>query len=170
MGSYGEDDGKELWRAKRSGHYVQHEAAQFGEFNDEPSRTRQEFADECDINNIMQRYQATGIISHVDERQPMYMDVTDVPDLQRSLHIFEEANASFMSLPANVRREFDNDPHAFIVYAADPANVEQMRTWGLAEPLPKVPDAIRVEIATPPPSQSPTPGVAPSPDKAAPSA
>ncbi|AXH77494.1 MAG: internal scaffolding protein [Microviridae sp.] len=118
---------------------------------DDFSRTRQEFADECDINNIMDRYDATGVISHVDQRTPMYIDVSDVPDLQSALRVLDEAQRAFMSLPAKVRKEFDNDVHEFVSFAENGENLAKMREWGLAPPE-KVPDPpMRVEVVTPPP-------------------
>lgn len=122
------------------GFYVKHDSvdAPFAE----DGRTRQEFADECDINNILQRYEKTGVISHFNDGQPRYLDLSDMPpDLQSSLLYVELAQESFMRLPAHVRKEFDNDPVRFAEYAADPANVDRMREWGLARPAPQEAEA-----------------------------
>ena len=113
---------------------------------DEPSRTRQEFADECDINVLMRKFEATGVVSHVNERQPMYLDLSDgVPDLATALDIVREANLAFMSLPARARAEFDNDPVKFVAFAQDPENMQQMVDWGLAVFTPEAQPA-KVEI------------------------
>lgn len=104
-------------------------------YNDGPSLTRQEFAEECDVNSIMARYERTGALpaNHIGE--PFYADFTQIPDdLMQSLRMFSEAEKAFMMLPASVRREFDNDPHAFVGFATDPNNLGQMREWGLAPP------------------------------------
>ena len=58
----------------------------------EQSLTRQEFADECDINSIMARYEAGGAVSHVNKAQPMYLDTTLYPDLQGAMDAFREAS------------------------------------------------------------------------------
>lgn len=117
----------------------------------EPSLTRQEFAEECDINTIMARYEASGVISHVNRAQPMYLDTTGYPDLQGAMDQFREASLAFAALPAKVRREFDNDPQKFVDFASDPDNVPRMREWGLAEPE-KAPDQpMRVEVVNAPP-------------------
>lgn len=110
------------------------------------SLTRQEFLDECDINQIMANMEANGVISHVNRAEPMFLDWTKVPDLRGSLDAMRQASASFYSLDAKIRREFDNSPEAFVEFAQDPVNLEQMRKWGLA-PLP-VPEAppVRVEL------------------------
>lgn len=123
------------------------------------SRTRQEFADECDINNIMKRYEATGVISHVDQRQPMYVDLANMPtDLAGTLAMLDGATESFMSLPATVRREFDNDPLRFVEFAADSKNIDKMREWGLAKPA-ELPDAVREPAGEPSSAPSPAGGV-----------
>lgn len=105
--------------------------------SDLPSLTRQEFAAECDINILMERYEKSGVISHVNQRTPQYLDLGDVPDLQTAHHIIQNATAEFMALPASVRREFDNDPMQFLKFADDPANIDRMRALGLAAPLPE---------------------------------
>lgn len=100
-----------------------------------PSLTRQEFAEECDINNIMVRYEQTGVISHFNDGVPRYIDLTDFPDtLQGTLEMLQEAEGAFMTLPARVRAEFENDPVRFVEFAGDPNNLSQMREWGLAPP------------------------------------
>lgn len=103
----------------------------------EPSKTRQEFAEECDINTLMARYEAGGAISHVNKATPRFMDVTALPDLRGFLDVMREASAAFASLPAKVRKEFDHDPQKFVDFAQSPDNLEKMREWGLA-PMPAV--------------------------------
>lgn len=143
---------------KWTGFYVEHEPVHSDTSG--PSRTRQEFAEECDINSIMARYETTGIISHVDPRPPVYMDFTNVPDLQGTLRILDEAQDAFMSLPARVRLEFENDVHKFVAFAEDQANLEQMRTWGLAKPAPVEESPIKVEVTNPPDAATASPAAA----------
>lgn len=104
------------------------------DFSDDPGLTRQEFAEECDINTIMERYERSGVVSHVNRAEPVFLDTTLYKGLQASMDAFKEAEMAFLALPAKVRREFDNDPQKFVDYAVDPTNVEQMREWGLAAP------------------------------------
>lgn len=112
------------------------------------SMTRQEFADECDINVLMARYQKSGIFPQAD-RPPMYLDVASMPDLQSALHIMMDAETAFQSLPAVVRKEFDNDPLKFVDFAQDEKNVSKLREWGLAEPV-KAPEApLEVRVVNP---------------------
>lgn len=102
--------------------------------NTEPSLTRQEFSEECDINVIMAQYEKTGVISHVVAREPTYLDLTDIPDFRTAMDMMSEAEKAFMSLPAKVRKDFDNDARNFVDFAVDPANLDKMREYGLAPP------------------------------------
>lgn len=116
------------------------------------SRTRQEFAEECDINSIMSRYNKTGVINHFSSRAPRYVDFSEVPsDLQTAMQMFIEAENAFMRLPAAVRKEFDNDPVKFVEFAERPENLDQVRAWGLAKPAEPEPVPMRVEVVNPPP-------------------
>lgn len=115
-----------------------------------PSMTRQEFADECDVNMLMARYEKTGVFPFPDgNASPRYLDLSDIPDFQTAMQVMIDANAAFMSLPATVRREFDNDPAKFVDYASDPEHLEQLREWGLAPPAPAVEPPAKVEIVNP---------------------
>lgn len=105
-----------------------------------PSMTRQEFADDCDINSIMSRYEATGIMNTPFAKEGLhYADYSNVPDLMTAMSVLSDAQDAFMTLPASVRRQFDNDPVEFVAFASDSANLDQMRLWGLAPPKPVEP-------------------------------
>lgn len=117
--------------------------------------TRQEFAAECDINVLLAQYEKTGVLTHYSARSPQYLDVSEVPDLLTAMQVLDQAQAAFMTLPAVVRKEFDNDPVRFMEYAAKPENLDQMRKWGLAPPAPEEPaGAISSSAATPPAGSS----------------
>ncbi|UDN67758.1 internal scaffolding protein [robinz microvirus RP_110] len=136
-----------------TGFYIEHEPVTAN--TEGESRTRQEFAAECDINTIMERYEATGIISHVDQRQPMYLDVSNVPDLQSALRVLDTATESFMSLPARVRLEFENDVHKFVAFAENGENLGRMREWGLAPPEAVADASMPGEVVNPASSSEP---------------
>lgn len=124
-----------------------------------PSMTRQEFAEECDINSIMSRYDSYLADPMRSIREPSYVDFTVMPStLMGAMDAFKAAEAAFMTLPAQVRREFDNDPAMFADFASEPTNVDQMRDWGLAKPLPeapKPPEPVEVRVVADPPKPPP---------------
>lgn len=146
-------------RRPRYSMYVPHAAVDL--ICEDASHTRQEFADECDINSIMKRFAVTGVLPGSD-RKPMYGDFADLPSYMEAQQILLDANDAFMALPAAVRREFDNDPAKFVAFAEDDKNLDKMREWGLAPPAappekpldaPKAPEAPKEPIApaAPPP-------------------
>lgn len=105
------------------------------------SMTRQEFAAECDINTLMAKYERVGGAFPAPDAVPRYLDLSGTPDFQTAMNLMIEADRAFMTLPAKVRREFDNDPAEFVRFAEDSANLDRMREWGLAPPAP-VSDAV----------------------------
>lgn len=106
-------------------------------YNTEPSMTRQEFADECDINTLMKRYEAHGTsvnnLLALPAQGGQYLDFANIPDtLLGYMTFMQDAERAFMTLPALVRKEFDNNAYLFCEFASDPENLEQMRAWDLA--------------------------------------
>lgn len=105
------------------------------------SLTNQADAVDADINVIVKRYVRTGVLP-VIERPPLDGDFSDsVTDYQSALALINRADDSFMSLSADVRKRFDNDPGAFVAFCSDPANLDEMRKMGLAVPKPEEPEA-----------------------------
>lgn len=105
----------------------------------QPSRAMQSFKDECDINNILRRYQKTGLISHVQRFQGKYSDLSSVPDYHQAMQIVLDANEAFDSLPSTVRKACNNDPVQFLQLVSDPEKRDQAVALGLmkkAEPDP----------------------------------
>jgi phage internal scaffolding protein len=108
---------------------------------DGPSMTKQAFQAECDINNIMKRYEKTGIIDHLNKYGGRFGDFTGAVDFQTAQNIVIDAQKMFMDIPASIRAQFENDPGKFIQFATDPANLDKLREMGLAPPAPvPVPD------------------------------
>jgi len=94
-------------------------------------KTHQSFAPECDVNNIMARYEKTGLIDHVNKHQGQYGNYTGVQDYQTSLDQLLAAQAAFDSLPARIRARFQNSPGEFLRFVSDRENEDEMRSLGL---------------------------------------
>jgi hypothetical protein len=95
-----------------------------------PSRTKQSFRDECDINNILRKFNVTGQLP-AGSVQPQYGDFSGITDYQSALNAVMEAQDSFLALPAKIRSRFDNDPALFVEFASDEANKDEMKALGL---------------------------------------
>lgn len=147
-------------KVQRAGYsaYIPHERVPY--VNDGPSMTRQEFADECDINKLMERYEGAGGLPPAPG-VPFYFDASELPeDYMSVMNIMNEAGQAFMTLPAQVRKEFDNDATRFVEFALNKDNIGKMREWGLAPEEAPPPPPQKVEIVNLP-EASGVPGASP---------
>ena len=122
-------------------------------------RTKQEFKDECDINNIVARHDRGETVDHLRRFGEHYSDNTGV-DFQDAMNLVTSTQQMFEALPAHVRAEMSNDPRVFLEFVQNPDNLARMRELGLAEQLdPSSP----VTDPGPGPGPSPTDGVTEAP-------
>jgi len=121
------------------------------------SRTKQSHKDECDINNILNQYKRTGIITHVQNARASYEDLPSEVDFQQSLNVIMEAEAAFDALPAKVRDSFNNDPGEFLAAFQDDSRRAQLEEFGLVGARPEP-----APIRPPAPSGAPQPSPGPS--------
>lgn len=107
--------------------------------NFEPTRTQQHFAEKCNINSIMAKYKKTGLLPVVTGKTPQFGDFSQVHDYQTALHKINEAQEAFDSLPAEIRKRFDNEPAKFIEFVEDSQNKDEAIKLGLiAQPEPVI--------------------------------
>lgn len=123
-----------------------------------PGRTKQSFVEECDVNNIMRRYERGQEITHVNPAQPRYFDASDTPaDYLQACLVVRQAEGAFAQLPAAVRDRFANDPARLLSFLSDPGNRDEAQKLGLlreeaperapnagvgdSSPAPEVPNA-----------------------------
>lgn len=85
----------------------------FSEKDYEETPTKQSEADACDINKMMETYQATGYMPP-DTGGQMFGDFSTMQTFDEALRIVSEAQSQFFSMPAPVRAAFDNDPGKFL--------------------------------------------------------
>lgn len=95
-----------------------------------PSMTKQSFKDECDINRILNQFQRTGIVNHITQRQPQYLDLPSNVDYQSSMNTIIQAQQIFADLPALVRDHFQNDPARFLRAFSDEKQHDKLREFG----------------------------------------
>lgn len=124
----------------------------------EPTRTKQSFKDECDINVIMAKMATTGVLPELIKENPQYGDFSEAPDYLMAQTIVLKANEQFDALPSKVRNRFHNEPSEFLAFASDASNAKEMVSLGLA--VERVVDdvknkAAKVKKTTPSPAASP---------------
>lgn len=118
-----------------------------------PSMAKQEFQNECDINNVVKQFKP----HHMQQLLAMnlasgaYADLPDSYDYQESLHLVQEAERQFFTVPAKVRDRFGQDPAQFLAFINNPANLEEARALGLAKPAPTPPQPLEVKVVNPEP-------------------
>lgn len=96
-----------------------------------PTLAKQSFKDECDINTILAKYKKTGVLDHFNTHKGDYKDLGGSADFHQAMNIVIAAQASFATLPAEMRFKFKNDPAQFLAFVSDEANAEEMIAMGL---------------------------------------
>jgi phage internal scaffolding protein len=111
----------------------------------DPSLTQQQFAEESDINNIVDRFMKTGHIPNAAS-MPQYADYEGVFDFQTAMNVVRQADENFMRMDAKVRARFHNSPQEFLEFFANPDNAQEAVRLGLAVPHAKQKD-VPAEVA-----------------------
>ncbi len=94
---------------------------------------KQSFKKECDINNIMAKYQKTGVVMHLNERLPQYGFAPEL-DFRTSMELVAKADEQFAALPWKIRDRFQNDPGKFLAFCENPDNRSEAALLGLLKP------------------------------------
>lgn len=94
--------------------------------------TKQEMGRECNINTIMRRALERGMLPNKN-LEPLYGDFSSIGSYQDAKIRVQETKAAFMTLPANVRLRFGNDPGALIKFCEDPENLPEAIELGIVE-------------------------------------
>jgi len=98
----------------------------------QPTMTKQSFKKACDINQIMLRYQKTGIVDHVAKHGASYLDLDGSTYLEH-MNVVANAQTMFEELPSKARTYFDHDPVKFLDYVSSgKATAETLTELGLA--------------------------------------
>lgn len=108
--------------------------------------------DACDINRILANYRRTGMLTHVNQAKPQYGELPDQLEYQEALEVVRGASDAFMSLPAEVRDRYGNEPSRFLAAIGNPAEADFLRAQGVLGPVLA---ASEVEAATPPAEKPP---------------
>lgn len=101
------------------------------------SRTRSEFADDVDINAIIDRFNRTGVLTDPfgkcseNLKKGAYFDTTLVNDFSATLERERCMRDEFARLPAKVRSRFDNDPLTMLHWLSDGSNADEAVKLGL---------------------------------------
>ncbi len=111
------------------------------------SLTQQQFAEECEINNIIRRHDRTGVLEHIARGNAIYGDFSNVTDFSDALDQINQAKEEFLNIPSEIREKFQNDVGQFFKFASNPDNIDELRELGLASPYQS--EAMPSETAIP---------------------
>ena len=119
------------------------------------SRTIQSQSADADINKILAKFRATGIINSLNEAELQFRDVSEFTDLKDALNQAKEAEAAFMRLPSKVREVFDHDPVVWLDTAHDADKRQALVDMGVID-APTPPPAPEPVDPAPPPTEQPS--------------
>lgn len=97
--------------------------------NHEPTMTQQQFKDECDINQILQKFVETGFLDTIGPG--VFADISDTLDYQSSLNFIKQADEMFAALPSGIRERFHNNPAEYMDFVHDPSNLAEGQELGI---------------------------------------
>ena len=100
-------------------------------FEGTKTRTKSEFADEVNINNIVRRC-INGAAMPTGNRTPLFGDFSEVADFTTANNLIAQANAEFEQLPSDIREKFGNDVSELMDFLDDETNLDEAIELGLA--------------------------------------
>ncbi len=106
------------------------------DFSNGESMTKQSFTEECDINNILAKYQKTGVINHVADHGGDYGFMDGSTFTEQMMQI-TKAQSMFNDLPSQAREFFEHDPAKFLEYVDKldmDSDATQLAELGLLSP------------------------------------
>lgn len=92
--------------------------------------TEQHHKKECDINNIIKKYDKTGLITHISRIEAKFGNVSGI-DFGESMRMVAEAKTLFATLPSDIRNRFKNSPKELLEFMDKPENREEAIRLGL---------------------------------------
>jgi len=106
-------------------------------FDNTPSMTQQQFKNQCDVNQILKKFEKTGMISHTNNSQGTYADFSTVKNFHENLNMVLNAQSAFDSLPASIRKRFSNNPTSLLEFVSDDSNYDEALSLGLIQQKPE---------------------------------
>ena len=100
------------------------------------SRVQEQFADACQTDTIIRKYNMMGVNPFIAAGGSQYLDTTMIPEFFVAQNAQAKVKEYFEGLPSDIRLEFNNDPMEFAEAVSDPQNVDYLREIGVLAPLP----------------------------------
>lgn len=94
--------------------------------------TEQHHKKECDVNEIIRKYDKTGLISHVSRFEGQFGDLTQM-DFKEAQDLIINSKRMFDELPSKIRKRFDNDPGELLKFMENPDNRQEAIELGIIQ-------------------------------------
>lgn len=104
--------------------------------SDQESMVQEQFADACQTDTIIRKYNMMGVNPFIASGDSRYLDTTQIPSFVAAQNAQIKVKEYFEGLPSDVRLEFNNDPMQFAEVVSDPRNADYLREIGVLAPLP----------------------------------
>lgn len=96
------------------------------------SLTQQHYSADCNVLNIIRKYDKTGFLDHVNNKKAKYGDFTSVSTYPEAFDLIQKADQSFAELPSDIRNRFKNNAGYFLEFVSNPDNFDELVELGLA--------------------------------------
>jgi len=100
-------------------------------FEGDKGVTKQSDMKDADINAMFKRFEKSGQLPIMIQKEPRYGDFSAVPEYQDAVNIVKTAEEQFLNLDVNLRNRFENDPAKFLAFATDENNKAELAKLGL---------------------------------------
>lgn len=100
------------------------------------SKVQEQFADACQTDTIIRKYNMMGLNPFIAAGGSQYLDTTQIPSFVAAQNAQIKVKEYFEGLPSDIRLEFNNDPMQFAEVVSDPRNADYLREIGVLAPLP----------------------------------
>lgn len=104
--------------------------------SDQESKVQEQFADACQTDTIIRKYNMMGVNPFIAAGGSQYLDTTEIPSFVVAQNSQVKVREYFEGLPSDIRLEFNNDPAQFAEAVLDPQNADYLREIGVLAPLP----------------------------------
>ncbi len=94
--------------------------------------TEQFHKNECDVNQIISKYDRTGLISHISRFEGKFGDTTEA-DFKTAMDLVTRSQTMFMELPNHIRKRFKNSAKDLLKFMEDPDNRQEAITLGIIQ-------------------------------------
>ena len=92
--------------------------------------TEQAHKDSCDVNKIINKYDKTGLLTHVNEMEIKYGNVSGI-EYKEMMDKIVDIKQQFDQMPSSIRKRFANSPEIYLNFMDDESNRDEAIKLGL---------------------------------------